>query len=103
MSAGITADLVLGVLAGLMLGTLHLLWLRRDLLSFGRAAARPGVAASGTGALLAGAALRLALVVAGFAAVAWLATYPGFALIAALGGFLLARTVGLWRARRIRR
>ena len=103
MSARITADLVLGVLAGLMLGTLHLLWLRRDLLSFGRSAARPDVAASGTGALLAGAALRLALVVAGFAAVAWVATYPGFALIAALGGFLLARTVGLWRARRIRR
>ena len=55
---------------------------------------------SGTGALLAGAALRLAVVLAGFAAVAWVATQPGLALIAALGGFVLARTLGLWRVRR---
>jgi hypothetical protein len=91
MSAGMTGDILLGLLAGLALGALHLLWLRR-------ASARLG-AGAGTGALLAGAALRLAVVLAGFAAVAWAAMQPGLALIAALGGFTLARTLGLWRVR----
>jgi hypothetical protein len=91
MSAGMTGDILLGLLAGLALGALHLLWLRR-------ASARLG-AGAGTGALLAGAALRLAVVLAGFAAVAWAAMQPGLALIAALGGFALARTLGLWRVR----
>jgi hypothetical protein len=91
MSAGMTGDLLLGLLAGLALGALHLLWLRR-------ASARLG-AGAGTGALLAGAALRLAVVLAGFAAVAWVAMQPGLALIAALSGFALARTLWLWRIR----
>jgi hypothetical protein len=96
MSTGIIGDLLLGLLAGLVLGALHLLWLRR-------AAARLGAGAGGTGALLAGAALRLAIVLAGFAAVAWVATQPGLSLIAALGGFVSARTLGLWRVRHIKR
>jgi len=91
MTAGTTGDLVLGLLAGLALGALHLLWLRR-------ASARLG-AGTGTGALLAGAALRLAVVLAGFAAVAWVAVQPGLALIAALSGFALTRALGLWRIR----
>lgn len=91
MTAGMTGDLVLGLLAGLTLGALHLLWLRL-------ASARLG-AGTGTGALLAGAALRLTVVLAGFAAVAWAAMQPGLALIAALIGFSLARTLGLWRIR----
>ena len=91
MTAGTTGDLLLGLVAGLALGTLHLLWLRR-------ASAR--LSAGGTaGALLAGAALRLAVVLAGFAAVAWVAIQPGLALTAALGGFALARTLGLYRIR----
>lgn len=91
MSAGMTGDILLGFLAGLALGALHLMWLRR-------ASARL-VARAGTGPLLAGAALRLAVVLAGFAAVAWAAMQPGLALIVALGGFALARTLGLWRVR----
>jgi hypothetical protein len=91
MTAGMTGDLMLGLLAGLALGALHLLWLQR-------ASARLG-AGAGTGALLAGAALRLAVVLAGFTAVAWVAMQPGPALIAALGGFTLARTLELWRVR----
>src|SRR5680860_620104 len=43
MTAGTTGDLVLGLLAGLALGALHLLWLRR-------ASARLG-AGTGTGAV----------------------------------------------------
>lgn len=92
MTAGMIGDLLLGFLAGLALGALHLLWLRR-------ASARLGTG-TGTGTLLAGAALRLAAVLAGFAAVAWVAMQPGLALIAALAGFALARTLGLWRIRR---
>ena len=91
MTAGTTGDLLLGLSAGLALGALHLLWLRR-------AAAWLG-AGGGTGALLAGAALRLAVVMAGFAAVAWVSMQPGLALIAALAGFATARTLGLWRIR----
>lgn len=91
MSTGMTSDLLLGLLAGLALGALHLLWLRR-------ASARLGVE-TGAGALLVGAALRLAVVLAGFAAVAWMALQPGPALIAALGGFTLSRAFGLWRIR----
>lgn len=87
MTVGIAGDLLLGLPAGLALGTLHLLLLRR-------AAARLG-AGGATRALLAGAALRLAIVLAGFAAVALAAVQPGLALVAALGGFALARTVGL--------
>jgi hypothetical protein len=95
MNLAATGDLALGFLAGAALGVLHLLWLWR-------AAARLG-ARTGAAGLLAGAALRLAVIVAGFAAVAWLATQPGLALIAALGGFMAARTLGLWRSRRVGR
>ncbi|WP_291296902.1 ATP synthase subunit I [Elioraea sp.] len=90
MIAGTAGDLLLGLPAGLALGTLHLLLLRR-------AAARFGT--GGTKALLSGAALRLAIVLAGFAAVASVAVQPGLALVAALGGFALARTLGLRRPR----
>jgi F1F0 ATPase subunit 2 len=91
MTAGMAGDLILGLLAGLALGALHMLWLRR-------ASARLG-ARAGTGALLAGASLRMAVVLAGFAAVASVAMQPGLALIAALGGFALARTLWMWRIR----
>jgi len=93
MTAEMTRDLMLGFLAGLALGGLHLLWLWR-------ASARLGARAGGMGGLLAGTVLRLAVVLAGFAAIGWVATQPGLALIAALGGLVLARTLGLRRARR---
>lgn len=48
--------------------------------------------------LLAGAVLRMALTVASFALVAWLAQGPG--VVAALAGFLVVRT---WRVRQVRR
>lgn len=95
VNLGMTGDLALGFLAGAALAALHLLWLWR-------AAARLE-AGAGAARLLGGAALRLAVVVSGFAAVAWLAATPGLALIAALGGFITARTLGLWRARRVGR
>ena len=96
MTAEMAGDLILGLLAGMALGWVHLLLLRRASASI---VARSG----GTGALLGGAALRVAIVLAGFAAVAWAASQPGLALIAALGGFVLARTFVLWRAQRIER
>jgi F1F0 ATPase subunit 2 len=96
MSAGLVSDLSLGFLAGLALGALHLWWLWH-------ATARLVVRVGGMGALLGGAALRLAVVLAGFSAVANVAAEPGLALIAALGGFVLARTLVLSRARHVRR
>ena len=96
MTAGMTGDLMIGILAGLALGALHLLWLWR-------ASTRFGAEAGGVGALLAGGALRLSVVLSGFAAIASVATHPGLALTAALGSFVLARTLGLWRARDVRR
>ncbi len=97
MTAGMPGDLILGLLAGMVLASLHLLLLRR-------ATARIGARSGGVGALLGGAMLRVAVVLAGFAAVAWgTTTQPGLALIAALGGFVLARTLGLWRVQRIKR
>jgi hypothetical protein len=96
MSAGLVGDLSLGLLGGLALGGLYLWWLWH-------ATARLVVRVGGMGTLLAGAALRLAVVLAGFSAVASVAAEPGLALIAALGGFVLARTLVLSRARRVRR
>ena len=96
MTAEMTGDLTLGLLAGMALGWAHLLLLRRASASI---LARSG----GTGALLGSAALRVAVVLAGFAAVAWGASQPSLALIAALVGFVLARTFVLWRAQRIER
>lgn len=90
MTGTLIGDLVMGGLAGLALGGLHLLWL-------GRAVAGLGQPGRGLNRLLAGAALRLAMVIAGFAAVAWAAAQTGPALIAALAGFVLARSVGLRR------
>lgn len=92
MTGVMIGDLTLGLLAGLVLGALHLFWLHS-------ASRRLGGRSVGTAGLLAGAALRLAVVLAGFAAVAWAATQPGLALLAALGGFVLARTLGLRRVR----
>jgi hypothetical protein len=96
MTAEIAGDLILGLLAGMALGWVHLLLLRR-------ASASVVTRSGGTGALLGGAALRVAIVLAGFAAVAWTTSQPGLALIAALGGFALARTFVLWRTQRIER
>jgi hypothetical protein len=92
MTSPLIGDLSLGLLAGFLLGVLHLFWLHG-------ASRRLGARSVGTAGLLAGAALRLAVVLAGFAAVAWAATQPGLALLGALGGFVLARTLGLRRVR----
>ena len=92
MTAGMAGDILLGFLGGLTLGALHLLWLWRASVQLGEGA--------GAKRLLAGAATRLAAVLAGFAAVAWMAMQPGLALLAALIGFALARTLGLRRARK---
>ncbi len=96
MTAEIAGNLIVGLLAGMALGWVHLLLLRHASASI---VARSG----GTGALLGGAALRVAIVLAGFAALAWVASQPGLALIAALGGFALTRQFVLRRAQRIER
>jgi F1F0 ATPase subunit 2 len=91
--ATLTPDLLLGAVAGVALGALHMAWLWR--------AARRLTAPGGrAGALLGGAVLRLAVLVAGFAAVALLATDPAVALVAALAGFVVLRSLALRRARR---
>lgn len=94
MTLATGAELILELLAGMALAALHLMLLRR-------AAARLGTGAGGVGSLLGGAALRLVLVLAGFAAVAWLAPQPGLALVAGLCGFALARTLIVRRALRV--
>ncbi|MBR9650609.1 hypothetical protein [Thalassovita aquimarina] len=95
MTLATGGELIFGVFAGMALAALHLMLLRR-------AAERLGKG-GGVGALLGGAVLRLGLVLAGFAAVAWLAPQPGFALVAGLCGFALARTLILRRVQRTRR
>ena len=92
MNAELAGDLVLGALTGLGLGALHMLWLWR-------AAARLG-ARAGAWALLGGALLRLAAVMAGFALLMRLAQQPAAALAAALAGFAVVRALALRRARR---
>jgi hypothetical protein len=94
MTLATGGELIFGLFAGMALAALHLTLLRR-------AAARLGSGADGLGTLLGGAVLRLALVLAGFAAVAGLAPHPGFALVAGLCGFALARTLILRRTQRI--
>lgn len=86
------ADLALGLLAGLALAALHLAWLWRATRRLGQGA--------GLGALLGGAALRLAAVVAGFGLIAAVAPDPAPTLLAALLGFTLLRVVALRILRR---
>ncbi len=96
MTMALSGNLVLGLVCGLVIGGLHMLWLAR-------AASRLGTQSVGLSALLSGAALRLTVMLAGFALLAWAAPMPAPALIAALAGFTLARGVGLRRARRMDR
>lgn len=92
MPVALAADLLLGGLAGMALAALHLGWLWR-------AARRLGASGGGAGVVLGGAALRLVVLVAGFAVIALLATYPPAALVAALLGFAVLRGIVLRRAR----
>jgi F1F0 ATPase subunit 2 len=85
-------DLLLGAMGGLALAALHLAWLWR-------AAQRLAGSGSGAAAVLGGAALRLAVLIAGFAAIALMATNPPFALVAALISFAVLRGIALRRAR----
>lgn len=87
-------DLLLGAVSGLALAALHLAWLWR-------AAQRLAGSGSGAGAVLGGAALRLAVLVTGFAAIALMATNPPVALLAALMGFAVLRGIALRRARNL--
>lgn len=96
MTLATGGEMVAGLLAGMALAVLHLRLLRH-------AAARLGAGTGGVGALLGGAVLRLLLVLAGFAAVAWLAPQPGLALVAGLCGFALARTLIVRRVERTKR
>jgi F1F0 ATPase subunit 2 len=92
-------DIVFGLLAGLLLGGLHLLWLwraSRRLLS----APAPG---AGHGLILIGGAfLRLGVMIGGLALAARYAADPGPALLAALAGLVIARGVALRAARAAR-
>ena len=92
MNGAILGDLVLGVMAGAGLGALHMLWLWR-------ASSRLGTGA-GVTTLLGGALLRLAVVLAGFAAIMLLAHQPALAMAGALGGFSVIRVVAIRLARR---
>ena len=93
MTADLLLDLVLGALTGAALGALHMVWL------WG-AAGRLRPDGSGALALVGGAVLRLAVVVAGFAGLLSIATQPTLALVGALAGFALIRAVAVRRARR---
>ncbi|GAA6199287.1 ATP synthase subunit I [Aquicoccus sp. SU-CL01552] len=93
MTVEMMLDLALGVLTGAALGALHLAWLWR-------AAARLRPDGSGALALVGGAVLRLAVVLAGFAGLLSIATQPALALVGALAGFALIRAVAVRRARR---
>ena len=87
-------DLILGAMGGLGLAALHLAWLWR-------AAQRLALAGGGAGAVLGGAALRLVVLVVGFALIALLAANPPVALVAALASFAVLRGIALRRARRL--
>lgn len=80
-------DLAVGLLGGMALAALHLrlLWL----------ATRRLGADGGLGVLLAGGALRLALLAAGFAAIGAAAGNPGLAMFAGLAAFTLFRMTAL--------
>lgn len=92
--AGMASDLVLGLVVGLVLAAAHLLWLWQ-------AARRLGTQSGGAGVVIGGTMLRLAVVIAGFAVLAWIADAPGLALLAALLGFALMRGLTLRRVRRM--
>ena len=93
MTADMMLDLALGALTGAALGALHMMWLWR-------AAARLRPDGSGALALVGGAVLRLAVVLAGFAGLLSITSQPALALIGALAGFTLIRAVAVRRARR---
>lgn len=92
MSLEILRDVALGGLTGAALGALHMLWLWRS-------AARLGPDGAGALALVGGAILRLAAVLAGFAGVMTFAGQPAAALIAALAGFTAVRILAVRNAR----
>jgi len=92
MNLEILIDLALGGLTGAALGALHMFWLWRS-------AARLGPDGAGALALVGGAILRLAAVLAGFAGLMALAGQPAAALIAALAGFTAVRILAVRRAR----
>lgn len=92
MTVDILIDLALGALTGAALGALHMLWLWRS-------AARLGPDGAGALALVGGAILRLAAVLAGFATLMTFATHPAPALIGALAGFTVIRILAVRRAR----
>lgn len=93
MSFEILFDLVLGLIVGAALGALHMVWLWR---------ASTGLRPDGSGALalVGGALLRLALVLAGFAGLMAVARQPAPALLAALLGFTVIRMIAVRRARK---
>ena len=96
MTAGMVGDLALGLVSGVVLAALHLLLLRRAADWF--SGKKWSLAM-----LLGGSALRLGLILAGFAAVAWAAKQPGIALLAALVGYGIVRTLVLRRELQIKR
>lgn len=85
-------DLILGLFAGMALAAAHLrwLWLASRRLGTDR----------GLGGLLIGGVLRLAFLLAGFAALGALAASPGVAMFAGLVGLALVRLVVLRLVRR---
>lgn len=93
MSIELLLDLALGAIVGAALGALHMLWLWR-------ASTRLGADGSGALALVGGALLRLALVLAGFAGLMALARQPAAAMLAALVGFTVIRVIAVRRARK---
>jgi hypothetical protein len=73
-------DLIVGAAGGLGIGTAYLFWLWR-------ATTALATEGGGLGAILGGAGLRLAAVLAGFAGLAVLAQQPGITLLGALVSF----------------
>lgn len=93
MSFEILLDLALGAAVGAVLGAVHMAWLWR-------ASARLGPEGTGALALVGGALLRLALVLAGFAGLMALAAQPAVAMVAALVAFTAVRMIAVRRARK---
>lgn len=85
--ADLAPDLILGLGAGMALAALHLRWLWL--------ASRRLGADLGLGGLMIGGALRLAFLVAGFAALGAVTNNPGVAMIAGLVGLALVRLIAL--------
>ena len=84
------ADIALGLVAGVALGAVQLAWLWASV-------RRPG--GPGAGRLLLLAAARIGLVLAGLWLVAGAAERPAAALLAAIGGLLIARRAAIRLAR----